>query len=69
MALQPKSSTAENPLTNIASAKIYEGRPFISLTAHKWNTHGAGLKIMWASDAKTKDIIMESMAKRRHCSI
>lgn len=28
----------ENPLANIASAKIYEVNPFISLTAHKWES-------------------------------
>jgi tripartite ATP-independent transporter DctP family solute receptor len=28
----------ENPLANIASAKIFEVNPFISLTAHKWES-------------------------------
>ena len=28
----------ENPLANIASAKIYEVNPYISLTAHKWES-------------------------------
>ena len=55
----------ENPLTNIASAKIYEVNPFISLTAHKWEcTPVLVSKMAWARlDAKTKDIIMESMAE------
>ena len=29
----------ENPLANIASAKIYEVNPYISLTAHKWESN------------------------------
>ncbi len=55
----------ENPLTNIASAKIYEVNPFISLTAHKWEcTPVLVSKMAWSRlDAKTKDIIMESMAE------
>lgn len=55
----------ENPLTNIASAKIYEVNPFISLTAHKWEcTPVLVSKMAWGRlDAKTKDIIMESMAE------
>lgn len=28
----------ENPLANIASSKIYEVNPYISLTAHKWES-------------------------------
>jgi TRAP-type C4-dicarboxylate transport system substrate-binding protein len=28
----------ENPLANIASSKIYEVTPFISLSAHKWES-------------------------------
>jgi TRAP-type C4-dicarboxylate transport system substrate-binding protein len=28
----------ENPLANIASSKIYEVTPYISLTAHKWES-------------------------------
>jgi TRAP-type C4-dicarboxylate transport system substrate-binding protein len=28
----------ENPLANIASAKIFEVNPYISLTAHKWES-------------------------------
>jgi tripartite ATP-independent transporter DctP family solute receptor len=29
----------ENPLANIASAKIFEVNPYISLTAHKWESN------------------------------
>lgn len=28
----------ENPLTNIASSKLYEVNPFISITGHKWES-------------------------------
>ena len=55
----------ENPLTNIASSKIYEVNPFISLSAHKWEcTPVLMSKMAWNRlDAKSKDILMEAMAE------
>ena len=55
----------ENPLTNIASAKIYEVNPFVSLSAHKWEcTPVLMSKMAWNRlDAKSKEIIMEAMAE------
>ena len=55
----------ENPLTNIASAKIFEVNPFISLSAHKWEcTPVLMSKMAWNRlDAKSKEIIMEAMAE------
>lgn len=55
----------ENPLTNIASSKIYEVNPFISLTAHKWEcTPVLMSKMAWNRlDAKSKEILMEAMAE------
>ena len=55
----------ENPLNNIASAKIYEVNPFISLSAHKWEcTPVLMSKMAWNRlDAKAKEIVMESMAE------
>ncbi|SDI02841.1 DctP family TRAP transporter solute-binding subunit [Propionivibrio dicarboxylicus] len=55
----------ENPLTNIASAKIYEVNPFISLSAHKWECNPVLMsKMAWNRlDAKSKDIVMEAMAE------
>ncbi len=55
----------ENPLTNIASAKIYEVNPFISLSAHKWEcTPVLMSKMAWGRlDAKGRDILMEAMAE------
>lgn len=55
----------ENPMTNIASAKIYEVNPFISLSAHKWEcTPVLMSKMAWGRlDAKSKEIIMEAMAE------
>ena len=55
----------ENPLTNIASSKIYEVNPFISLTAHKWEcTPVLMSKMAWGRlDAKAKNLIMEAMAE------
>ena len=55
----------ENPMTNIASAKIYEVNPFISLSAHKWEcTPVLMSKMAWNRlDAKSKEIIMEAMAE------
>ncbi len=55
----------ENPLTNIASAKIYEVNPFISLSAHKWEcTPVLMSKMAWNRlDAKSKELVMEAMAE------
>jgi len=55
----------ENPLTNIASSKIFEVNPFISLTAHKWECNPVLMsKMAWNRlDAKSKEIIMEAMAE------
>jgi len=55
----------ENPLTNIASAKIFEVNPFISLSAHKWEcTPVLMSKMAWNRlDAKSREIIMEAMAE------
>ena len=55
----------ENPLTNIASSKIFEVNPFISLSAHKWEcTPVLMSKMAWARlDAKSKEILMEAMAE------
>ena len=55
----------ENPLTNIASSKIYEVNPFISFSAHKWEcTPVLMSKMAWNRlDAKSKEIIMEAMAE------
>src|SRR3546814_3706450 len=32
------TSDLENPLANIASSKLYEVNPFISMSAHKWES-------------------------------
>lgn len=55
----------ENPLTNIASSKIYEVNPFISLSAHKWEcTPVLMSKMAWGRlDAKAKEILLEAMAE------
>jgi len=55
----------ENPLTNIASAKINEVNPFISLSAHKWEcTPVLMSKMAWNRlDAKQKEIVLEAMAE------
>ena len=55
----------ENPLTNIASSKIFEVNPFISLTAHKWESTPVLMsKMAWNRlDAKQKEIVLEAMAE------
>lgn len=55
----------ENPLTNIASSKLYEVNPFISLTAHKWECNPVLMsKMAWNRlDAKGKEIVMEAIAE------
>ena len=55
----------ENPLTNIASSKIFEVNPFISLSAHKWEcTPVLMSKMAWGRlDAKSREILMEAMAE------
>lgn len=49
----------ENPLTNIASSKLYEVNKFISLSAHKWESTPVLMsKLMWARlDKKDQDIV------------
>ena len=55
----------ENPLTNIASSKIYEVNPFISLSAHTWECNPVLMsKMAWNRlDAKQKEIVMEAMSE------
>ena len=55
----------ENPLTNIASSKIFEVNPFISLSAHKWESTPVLMsKMAWNRlDAKSKEIILEAIAE------
>jgi tripartite ATP-independent transporter DctP family solute receptor len=55
----------ENPLTNIASSKLYEVNPFISLSAHKWEcTPVLMSKMAWGQlDAKSREIVLEAMAE------
>jgi tripartite ATP-independent transporter DctP family solute receptor len=66
VALQQKAVDGqENPLTNIASSKLYEVNPFISLSAHKWEcTPVLMSKMAWGQlDAKSREIVMEAMAE------
>jgi tripartite ATP-independent transporter DctP family solute receptor len=55
----------ENPLANIASAKIYEVNPFISMTGHKWeSTPFLMSNISWAKlAAADKDIVKAAAAE------
>lgn len=49
----------ENPLPNIASSKLYEVNPFISLTGHKWECCPfLASQISWARLGKDKDIVI-----------
>ena len=49
----------ENPLTNIASSKLYEVNKFISLSAHKWESTPVLMsKVAWGRlDKKGQDIV------------
>ncbi|HHW76525.1 MAG TPA: TRAP transporter substrate-binding protein [Xanthomonadaceae bacterium] len=55
----------ENPLTNIASNKLYEVNKYISLTGHKWESNPVLMsKMAWGRlDAKLQTILMEAMAE------
>lgn len=55
----------ENPLTNIASAKIYEVNPYVSLSAHKWESTPVLMsKMAWGRlDEKAKGVVTEAMAE------
>lgn len=52
----------ENPLTNIASSKLYEVSPFISMTGHKWEVSPFLIsQITWARlDDSAKTAVRES---------
>lgn len=54
----------ENPLTNIASSKIYEVNPYISITGHKWESSPFLMsQITWGRlSAADRDIVMEAAA-------
>lgn len=55
----------ENPLTNIASAKIYEVNKYISMSAHKWESTPVLMsKLIWSKlDKKGQDIVMAAAAE------
>lgn len=55
----------ENPLTNIASSKLFEVNKFISLSAHKWESTPVLMsKLIWARlDAKAKEIVSQAAAE------
>jgi tripartite ATP-independent transporter DctP family solute receptor len=55
----------ENPLTNIASSKLYEVNKFISLSAHKWEcTPVLMSKMAWNRlDKKGQEVVMAAMAE------
>lgn len=55
----------ENPLVNIASAKLFEVNRFISLSAHKWESTPVLMsKASWEKlGKKNQDIFMEAMAE------
>lgn len=55
----------ENPLTNIYTAKLYEITPYISLTAHQYQSTPVVTSLMWWSslDKETQDCV-ESSAKQ-----
>lgn len=54
----------ENPLTNIASSKIYEVNPYISITGHKWESSPFLMSnITWGRlSAADRDIVLEAAA-------
>jgi tripartite ATP-independent transporter DctP family solute receptor len=55
----------ENPLTNIASSKLYEVNKFISLSAHKWESTPVLMsKLVWARlDKKGQEIVKAAAAE------
>lgn len=55
----------ENPLTNIASSKLYEVNKFISLSAHKWESTPVLMsKIAWGRlNKQQQELLMEAMAE------
>lgn len=55
----------ENPLTNIASSKIYEVNPYISITGHKWESSPFLMsQITWGRlTPADKDIIKAAAAE------
>ncbi len=55
----------ENPLTNIASSKIYEVNKYISLSAHKWeSTPVLMAKSVWTRlDKKGQEVVMAAAAE------
>ncbi|MGB5918069.1 TRAP transporter substrate-binding protein [Arcobacter sp.] len=55
----------ENPLTNIYSAKLHEITPYISMTAHQYQSTPVVASLMWWSslDKKTQECVQQS-AKR-----
>ena len=55
----------ENPLTNIASSKLYEVNKFISLSAHKWESTPVLMsKVAWGRlDKKGQDIVKAAAAE------
>ena len=54
----------ENPLANIASSKLFEVNPYISITGHKWESSPFLMsQITWGRlAAKDRDIVMEAAA-------
>ncbi|MBD5800622.1 2,3-diketo-L-gulonate-binding periplasmic protein YiaO precursor [Azoarcus sp. Aa7] len=55
----------ENPLTNIASSKLYEVNKYISLSAHKWESTPVLMsKIAWGRlNKQQQQLVMEAMAE------
>ncbi|MBK9081325.1 MAG: TRAP transporter substrate-binding protein [Rhizobiales bacterium] len=55
----------ENPLTNIASSKLYEVNKFVSLSAHKWESTPVLMsKLVWARlDKKGQEIVRSAAAE------
>jgi tripartite ATP-independent transporter DctP family solute receptor len=55
----------ENPLTNIASSKLYEVNKFISMSAHKWESTPVLMsKLIWAKlDKKGQEIVRAAAAE------
>lgn len=53
----------ENPLTNIASSKLFEVNKYISLSAHKWESTPVLMsKVAWGRlDQKARDIVNEAV--------
>ncbi|SCM76545.1 TRAP dicarboxylate transporter, DctP subunit [uncultured Pleomorphomonas sp.] len=55
----------ENPLTNISSAKIYEVNPYVSLSAHKWESTPVLMsKMAWGRlDDNAREVVRGAMAE------